>query len=212
VPGLPLRILQRFEPEHDWVLEPGDLLYLPPMWGHDGTAVGECMTCSVGFRSPRREGLADDLLQRLADSDGEGPLYRDPRQSATLTPGRIPPPLQDFALQALQHRLRQPQGVQRVLGEVLSEPKPHVWFQAAAHADPSAGVRLDRRSRMLYDEGHVYLNGESFRVGGRDARLMRQLADRRRLSARECAALGAQARDVVQGWLDDGWLQMEDAT
>ena len=53
-PGLPLRILARFEPTEEWLLEPGDMLYLPPGWGHDGTAEGECMTASIGFRAPAR--------------------------------------------------------------------------------------------------------------------------------------------------------------
>ena len=69
VDGLPLKILANFQPEHDWVLEPGDLLYLPPAWGHDGVAEGECMTASVGFRVPSDDGLARELLQRLAQSD-----------------------------------------------------------------------------------------------------------------------------------------------
>jgi hypothetical protein len=53
--GCPLKILQHFEPSDDWVLEPGDMLYLPPRWGHDGMAEGDCMTCSVGFRTWRRQ-------------------------------------------------------------------------------------------------------------------------------------------------------------
>ena len=51
VPGLPVRILANFQPTEEWLLEPGDMLYLPPLWGHDGEAEGECMTCSVGFRA-----------------------------------------------------------------------------------------------------------------------------------------------------------------
>jgi 50S ribosomal protein L16 3-hydroxylase len=66
--GTPLRILQHFKPEHEWVLEPGDLLYLPPGWGHDGSAVGgDCMTASIGFRDPARDELARELLGRLAE-------------------------------------------------------------------------------------------------------------------------------------------------
>ena len=54
---VPMKILSHFEPEEDWVLEPGDLLYLPPRWAHDGVAVDACMTYSVGFRAPARRGL-----------------------------------------------------------------------------------------------------------------------------------------------------------
>ena len=208
VDGLPLKILRRFEPEFDWLLEPGDMLYLPPLWGHDGIADGECMTCSVGFRSPEAEALAGDLLQRLSDGEPGTRLYRDPAQPATAAPGAVPPALLDFARQALQRRLAGPGALERALGEALTEPKPRVWFApATAEASLDQGVRLDRRSRMLYDDRHVYLNGESFRVGGRDARLMRQLADTRALDVRGCAALSAGARSVVQAWLDDGWLQ-----
>ncbi|WP_442975411.1 cupin domain-containing protein, partial [Salmonella enterica] len=59
---LPLKILQRFAPRHDWLLEPGDMLYLPPGWGHDGVAEGECMTASIGFRAPARAELAREML------------------------------------------------------------------------------------------------------------------------------------------------------
>jgi 50S ribosomal protein L16 3-hydroxylase len=62
IDGLPLKILSRFEPQHDWLLEPGDLLYLPPGWGHDGVADGgDCVTCSVGFRAPAADELARDF-------------------------------------------------------------------------------------------------------------------------------------------------------
>lgn len=207
IEGLPLKILRHFEPEFDWLLEPGDMLYLPPMWGHDGVAEGECMTCSVGFRSPEAESLAGDLLQRLADAEPAARLYRDPSQPATTSPGAIPPPLVDFARKAVARRLAEPDALARALGESLSEPKPRVWFDAAGDATLAMGVRLDRRTRMLYDARHVFINGESFRMGGRDARLMRQLADTRSLDARACSTLSAAARHVVQAWLDDGWLQ-----
>lgn len=49
---LPLKVLEHFEPTEEWVLEPGDMLYLPPHIAHDGIAEGECMTCSIGFRAP----------------------------------------------------------------------------------------------------------------------------------------------------------------
>ena len=83
VEGLPLKILADFQPAEEWVLEPGDMLYLPPRWGHDGIADGECMTASVGFRVPSAGGLARELLQRLAEGlEDDDALYRDPRQPA----------------------------------------------------------------------------------------------------------------------------------
>ncbi len=217
VDGVPLKILQAFEPEQEWLLEPGDLLYLPPRWGHDGVAEGECMTVSVGFRAASREELARELLARLADGDAPAAAerrYRDAAQPATATPGRMPEALQRFARQAVEDAARAPGAVERALGEWLSEPKAEVWFDAAGQGDsaaqPAPGVRLDPRSRMIYDDAHVYLNGESWRAGGRDARLLRRLADEGRLGERDRAALGVQAAAVLDEWLRAGWLQAEE--
>lgn len=213
IEGLPLKILRRFEPGHDWLLEPGDLLYLPPGWGHDGVAVGECMTCSVGFRAPSRDALARDLLLRLADeapSESDSPLYADPRQPASAAAGAVPVALQVFARRALQRVLADPQALARALGEVLSEPKPQVWFDAGQLPAAGRGVVLDARSRMLHDERHVFLNGESFRAGGRDARLMRRLADERRLPAADLARLSPDARALLDEWALQGWLHGSD--
>ena len=210
VDGLPLKILRRFEPEHDWLLEPGDMLYLPPRWAHDGIAVGECMTASVGFRAPAPSELARELLARLAEGIEAPPqegLYLDPSQAATATPGRVPAALQDFATRSLQAGLRDPQALARALGEWLSEPKARVWFEVPTQVRLSGGLRLDRRTRMLYDARHLFINGESFRVGGRDAQLLRRLSDRRRLRAAQAARLSDEARAVVAEWVAAGWLQ-----
>ena len=64
---VPLKILANFVPEQEFVLEAGDMLYLPPMYAHEGVAVGECMTYSIGFRAPAELELARELLQRFAD-------------------------------------------------------------------------------------------------------------------------------------------------
>ena len=53
---------------HDWVLNPGDMLYLPPQWAHNGIAIGECTTYSIGFRSPSYQELAQQFLGYLQDT------------------------------------------------------------------------------------------------------------------------------------------------
>ena len=211
-PGLPLRILARFEPDEEWLLEPGDMLYLPPGWAHEGVAVGECMTASIGFRAPSRRELAREVMGRLLEDEGEddgeaapSPLYRDPSQPATPTPGRVPEALQRFAVDAVARAARDPQALQCALGEALTEPKPTAWFLPSGDWRPGLGVRLDAGSRMLYDDRHVFLNGESWRAGGRDAALMRRLADRRSLGATEIARASEDARELILQWIDDGW-------
>ncbi|WP_029414091.1 cupin domain-containing protein [Acidovorax radicis] len=209
--GIPLKVLAQFEPEEEFVLEPGDMLYLPPRYAHDGIAEGECMTYSIGFRAPARAELAQELLVRLAEDaadEGSPLLYRDAQQEAVPQPAAIPAGLQDFARDALARALAQPLVLERALGEYLTEPKPSVWFQPGDAGVMLEGVRLDRRSRMMYDTHHVFINGESYRAAGRDATLMRRLADERRLSARELARASDDALELLSSWCDAGWAHV----
>jgi 50S ribosomal protein L16 3-hydroxylase len=237
--GVPLKILQNFEPEQEFVLEAGDMLYLPPRYAHDGIAeaaasgdgkTADCMTYSIGFRSPGRGELAAELLQRLAEfsEDGDGAdapagraskapdMYRDPGQEATATPGALPADLTAFASQAVQDALKDPLALACVLGEYMTEPKPSVWFDEAADewdADAAkagrAAVRLDARTRMMYDADHVFINGESYRAKGADAKLMQRLADGRGLAPHELRKAGASALALLGDWHDAGWLRQE---
>ena len=206
--GLPLKVLARFEPEQEYVLEPGDMLYLPPRYAHDGIAQGECQTYSIGLRSPARAELARELLQRLSDdADRAGDdLYRDAQQGATAAPAAIPAQLQQFARDALDAVLKEPLALERALGEYLTEPKPNVWFEGQASRGSMRRVRLDQRSRMMYDDRHVFINGESYRASGRDAVLMRALADRRCLASEELAGASPAARSLLRSWCDAGWV------
>ena len=213
VPGMPVRLLANFQPTEEWLLEPGDMLYVPPLWGHDGVAEGECMTASVGFRAATATVFAQELLHQLAD-DLELPeagareaIYRDPGAPATATPGRLPDSLRDFARSSLQAALADADGLDRAIGVLMTEPKPQVWFDAGDVVPAGAGVALDRRSRMAYDERHVFINGEAFRAAGRDARLMRALADTRTLRGAEVAALSEGARALLDDWAEAGWLR-----
>jgi 50S ribosomal protein L16 3-hydroxylase len=133
-------------------------------------------------------------------------LYRDGTQAATAQPAMLPAGLQAFAQDALQRLLADPQALGCALGEVMTEPKPKVWFEEPMAAWVPGAVALDRRTRMMYDAHHVFINGEAFRAGGRDARLMRELADRRVLgtSAVRRASSGAQA--LLADWHAAGWL------
>ena len=210
---VPLKMLADFEPSDEWLLDPGDMLYLPPGWGHDGVAEGECITASIGFRAPLAGELAADIVQRLAEAardDGgsaaDGPRYRDAHAPPTHRPARIPESLQRFADEALERLVADRLATSRALGEVLSEPKPGTWFERASAASaPAPAIALARRTRMLYDDRFVFVNGEAYRAGGRDATLMRRLADRRRLDARSVAGASVAARELLADWLSAGW-------
>ena len=207
---VPLKILRHFEPEQEWVLEPGDMLYLPPRWGHDGVAEGgECMTYSIGFRVPQRGGLAAELVQRMADEHEDDALYRDPAQPATDAPARLPEAMVDFARESLARLVADESAVRLALGEIMTEPKPRVWFDPPERPWQPGALELDRRTRMLYDERHVYINGEALRAAGRDARLMWALADRRGLSAQAVRRASAAAQALLAHWHEAGWLHLK---
>jgi 50S ribosomal protein L16 3-hydroxylase len=230
--GLPLKILKHFEAEESFDLEAGDMLYLPPRWAHDGVALGpHCMTASVGFRSASRGETATQVVQRMVDAfldeweeqqapPGEGRrwmdrLYKDASQPASAHSGLIPDALRGFAREAVERLLNDPAALDRALGEWLSEPKPHAApepedFGLITQLEPQAawrnGLKLCARSRMLYDAHHVFINGESFSASGRDATLMRQLADFGQLSPAQCARLSPQALDLLVEWWEMGWI------
>lgn len=209
-PDVPLKILRDFQPEQEWVVEAGDMLYLPPRYAHDGVALGECMTYSIGFRAQTQGEWAQDVLQRLADTAGDtqGRRYTDRGEQAAHHAARIPPGLQAFVRGAVDKALGDPQALLRAMGESLSEPKANVFFQPSEAGFEGAMV-LDRRTRMLYDARHVFINGEAYRAAGTDFKLLKSLADQRRLDATASARLSGEARELVQEWLGMGWLHAE---
>ena len=193
VVNAPLKILRHFAPQESWILEPGDMLYLPPSVAHDGVAITECMTYSIGFRALTAQELIEDFLQFLPDVLAVAERrYADPDRPATRTPGRIDARMQR-QMGAMLRSLRWDRAlVERFLGCTLSEPKANVFFdppapsltlrafiQQARH-NAAGALRLDRRSRMLYDSESVYLNGQAIAALA-DHPHLATLADRRRL-------------------------------
>jgi 50S ribosomal protein L16 3-hydroxylase len=127
--------------------------------------------------------------------------------------GAIPLPLQEFARAAVQKALQDPQLLDCLLGEYLTEPKAQVWFQSQAERqlDWPQAVVLDRRTRMMHDAHHIFINGESFKAGGRDALLLSGLSNQRRLDKRAVSQLSTQAQALLADWCDDGWMHPDEA-
>jgi len=87
--GCPLNILKQFNPEQEWVLEPGDMLYLPPNIAHHGVALEPGMTWSIGSRAPSGADLLQGLGEWLAFSDHQGGRYTDPDLKTGIRAGEI---------------------------------------------------------------------------------------------------------------------------
>ena len=203
---VPLKILSQFKPTKTMLLEAGDMLYLPPHYAHEGVAEGECMTYSIGFRAPERREMAAELLSRITEQEHTAApqRYRDPAQAATAKPAQIPNELQQFALQSVQSLLQQPKELNCALGELLTEPKPQVWFAAQDCPRRLHAIYLDKKTRMLYDGDFVFINGESWRCRGDDARHLRQLADQRQLS--DLSGISPELGILIREWVQAGWL------
>lgn len=211
VDGLPVRILKNFKPTYDWILEPGDLLYLPPDWAHDGIAVGECMTWSIGFRAPPAQELADQFLTYLQDSVRIDGIYRDPDLVPQQHPAEISAQMIDRVAAMLEKIKWNRQDVQHFLGSTLTEPKPHVCFDRPDTPLTTKrftafigkrGIHLDSRTQLLFAGGYFYLNGEKTVVPAALRQLLRELANQRHLPEVRLS----EATDLFYEWYLDGFL------
>jgi 50S ribosomal protein L16 3-hydroxylase len=220
LPDAPLRILAQFEPTETWVLEPGDMLYLPPQWAHEGTAEGECMTCSVGFRAPSRHELLRGFLADCADEPGgPDPRHTDPGLPPTRQPGRIPEPLAASMSAWLSGWRPTRAQIDDYLGRFLTEPKPQVWFEPPARMPAlprwwaqaqQAGLIADRRTRLAWRGARLFINGESVPAGAATRALLRRLADQRGLEPARLAGVSADSAlaEMLHDWFAAGWLQL----
>jgi 50S ribosomal protein L16 3-hydroxylase len=217
--GVPLKILARFEPSQEYLLEPGDMLYLPPGWAHEGTALGECMTFSIGFRAPSRHELLAAWFAECADAPPQGPdpRYSDRGCKPTRAPGRLPEAMHATLSGWLRDWRASPRAVDRFLGRFLTEPKPQVWFPAPPRRTSAAsfaaraarvGLRVDRRTRLAFRGRDFFINGEHLPITTGSASLLRRLANERILPP---DALGATSVDPdllarLREWFDAGWI------
>jgi 50S ribosomal protein L16 3-hydroxylase len=123
-PGLDLRILRSFNAASEWLLDPGDMLYLPPGLAHFGVAVGECLTYSIGFRAPRVSDLLLGCLERIARRLDPALLYEDPDLEPQDEPGEISPRALAKMRRSIEGAWGEAiaSGLPRLLGEILTEP------------------------------------------------------------------------------------------
>jgi len=213
LPDAPLKILKRFEPQYDWTLAPGDMLYLPPHVAHDGTAIGECMTYSIGFRAPTTRELCTEFLGYLQDRLDPPGRYADPDLQARSDSASIDDAMIDKCVELLSAIRFERSDVCDFLGRYLTEPKANVFFDPPpraltppkfARAAAARGVRLDPRTLMLYRDSAVYVNGDA--CPGAASRALKKLADARRL-APGCPLGGADVAWLHEAWRD-GFLHL----
>jgi 50S ribosomal protein L16 3-hydroxylase len=218
VEGMPLKILRNFKPEQEFTLEPGDMLYLPPQYAHDGVAIGECMTYSVGFRAPSYQELGEAFLQFMADSIDLPGMYADPDLTPTKHPAEISRAMLTRVADELNKVRFTAEDISVFLGEYLTEPKHNVFFEAPAkpltperftQAAAKHGVALSRKTIMLYQGKTVFINAESFEIGRADKAALETLANTRRLDGTALAKASADVAEALYTWYQDGWLVLD---
>jgi len=213
--GLPLKVLENFTPEQEYVLDPGDMLYLPPHYAHEGVAVGECMTYSIGFRAPSWQELGQALLHYKEDTLELTGRYGDRGLKPTNKPAQINDDLFEKISTELQRISFSKDDLHIFLGEYLSSPKSSVIFDPLARTVTSkkffgmlqkTGIKLHRKTRMLYRGKYLFVNGESFLVSGKDLACLKSLAYQRFLRPESIVNASQDLIDSLNHWYNIGWL------
>ncbi len=196
IEGEPIKVLQQFEAEEEWVLKAGDMLYLPPSMAHHGISESQdCMTYSIGFRAPKAQELSSAFLDYLQDQLTVNGMYAD----ADLNCAKHPAEISNAMVEKVSHMLAaiawDQSKISDFLGCYLTEPKSNVIFEPqettiaelAEHLSQHT-LMLDLQSQMLSHQQQFYLNGEHLVVNTSLTPYIQTLADERALNA---AALDA---------------------
>jgi 50S ribosomal protein L16 3-hydroxylase len=141
-----LRILKKFVAREEFVLEPGDVLYVPPGVAHWGTAMGECMTYSIGFRAPSEAELLLEVASTVAAASGDDARYTDPPLSLRDADGEIPAAAVRRAQRALRELARDTDRIRDGFARIMTERKyPEIDIAPAR----SPQFRPDRQSMLV---------------------------------------------------------------
>jgi 50S ribosomal protein L16 3-hydroxylase len=216
--GVPLKLLREFEPSHDWVLGPGDMLYLPPNLPHFGEAEDACLTFSLGMRAPSSAELLADYADALLEAADDGERYRDPDLATATDPFEIDAAAMHRVAEALNRlRMRDPDQVGAWFGRFIT-----LYRSAGAVQPPAAtpsrielewqlehGLALHRHPwtrtawRRARRAAQLFVAGESWTLRARDAAT---LAAAEVVDGALFARLSPAARDVVHALVCAGHL------
>jgi len=221
-PDIELKQLTKFKPTHDWVLAPGDMLYLPPNVPHNGVAEDACLTFSFGMRAPASAELISDYLDTLVVDADESIRYQDPDLKLPEDPNEIDVAAMNRVVAALNAiRMNDPDKLgdwfgrfittYRAAGEVMpSGPAPSLdeVDQALAH-----GLLLERHpwARLAWRRAKrgasLYCSGLDLSVPVKDAQ---RIAAAERLDEAAWRGLSAKGRQALQELMVLGFYQLTD--
>lgn len=224
LPHADLRILADFQGTDEWVLEPGDMLYLPPRLAHFGTAEDACMTYSLGFRAPSAAEVLTHFTDFLAQFLPDEERYSD----ADLVPADDPHQIQSDALQRLRAMLAEHMGDERLLltwfGQFMTEPRypervqgPDIDEQGLLSAlDDGAILVRNLSARLAWSEVDIglllFASGQSRLLPAHLRDLLKLICSADALHAENLAAwLGDEdGRNLVWQLVKQGSLEFAD--
>ena len=230
IEGAPLRILKNFDTVQEWLLEAGDMLYLPPHLAHWGIAVSDkkpdgsvdCMTYSIGFRAPKNQELATEFLGFMQDRLNQDKLILDGiYQDADLTLQNHPAEISREMISKVSANLQKIKWsddvVAEFLGTYLSDPKADVVFDSHKKITMRVfneklskyGIALDLKSQMLFFDDNFFMNGEIVKFSDESAIVLKALADKRHVVADDFKAHKIQDAQLLQqlyDWYIAGYL------
>lgn len=201
VHGTSLHILADFETLEEQVLEPGDMLYLPPGVSHWGIAENDCMTLSIGFRTPSHAEVVTGVAEYICDQPQLARHLEDPAPRRLDNPGRIDDALIDELTHIIQHNLNNREAVASWFGQAMTEPRHDGVVQPPATAMTAQRLRdhnaankqilWNEGSRFSFHDSHdaegevrlLFADGQRFRLRGEAMGLAETLCAARHISA-----------------------------
>lgn len=188
-PGCELDILKTFTADEEWVLSPGDMLYLPPKLAHYGVAVNTCMTLSVGFRAPSHQEMATSFLEAIIQEDNAQQRFSDPHRGVPENTAEIEAQDIEQFREFLTSQIKNTRLLADVFGRLVTEAKHPDWFEATERTKEDIiqnEIRIDPDARLSfirerYYHNRLFANGESLDVSPPAAPLIPKLCEHGRL-------------------------------
>jgi 50S ribosomal protein L16 3-hydroxylase len=230
LPNTSLRILQQFDSEQEWILEPGDMLYLPPGVAHYGVALDDCMTLSIGFRAPSHYDLlthfAEDQFAAITDPF-RIPRYEDPGLPLQSNCGEITEQAVRNIAGILQSYTANTQNIKRWFGRYITEPKndsifePEYTFeildQLRERLTGEETVCRSEYARFAYIVDadrtvYLYINGNEYCLPNSDKAFAMMICDQRRIDAQLMATCidHESLQHYLLDFFNNGYLYFEE--
>jgi 50S ribosomal protein L16 3-hydroxylase len=188
-----IKIITNFKSKNSWVLNPGDMLYLPPNIGHWGISLSnDCLTYSIGFRAPDIFEIQSKFLDFIQDnlSANKKDLYKDPNLKLQKNPAEINSNMINKIQQIINQLRWNKNSIHTFIGQLLTDPIDNAIFQQPKPISleifkknlSKKMLELNPKTRMLFIKNNFYINGEFIENGKKYAKYLRQLANDRKIS------------------------------